>query len=171
MELMSLLMEGEREVYNSKCLNNLNCTMLIAKTNATHIYVSLIVLALTFWSCGNQGLQFTTEVDLNPNKISPLTAVIHLSANKPCVVTVTVQGKSPVEQVYKTDSNKIDVPVIGLYPGRVNQVLVSVQAGEEVQAKIVEIKTKPLPESFPTIEINSLDRHIQARAGCLAGLQ
>ena len=119
--------------------------------------ITLFVFPLLLSSCGSSQLEYTLESKLNPNKTSPLTAIIHLKANKPCTATFRVLGESPVEQTFSSDSNDLDIPVVGLYPDKQNVVALTIKAGDEVKYDTVLIKTYKIPDGFPTIEIDQID--------------
>ena len=125
---------------------------------STQIVFSLLVLPLLFTSCNTAGIDYDIESTLNPNKISPLTAMLEITADKPCTAIVKVLGDDPVEQVFETSSTSLSVPVIGLYPNRLNDVEVTLNYDGGQVKEIVQIQTGYVPDYFPTIIINKLDR-------------
>lgn len=126
---------------------------LIAKV--TH---GLLFLPFLFISCNNAGVDYTIEYTLNPNKISPLTASLDIKTDKPCTATIKVLGADPIEQVYDTYGTELSVPVVGLYPNTLNDVEVTLHYEGGQVVEIVQIETGNLPDYFPTIVINKIDR-------------
>jgi len=63
-----------------------------------------------------------------------------------------------VEQSFETYAKNLDIPVVGLYPNRTNEVVVTLKfEGGEVTDTVM-ITTDKLPDYIPRIEINKLDR-------------
>ncbi len=124
----------------------------------TRAIFCLIFLPLIFNSCNNAGVDYSIEFTLNPNKIAPLTAMLDIKTDKPCKATIKVLGDNPVEQSFETLGTDLSVPVVGLYPNTLNDVEVTLefQGGQVVD--IVQIKTAALPDYFPTIVINKIER-------------
>jgi len=120
--------------------------------------LSILVLSLLFNSCNEASIDYSITPTLNPNKISPLTAILNITAEKPCVATVKVLGDNPVEQVFDVSSTSLSIPVVGLYPNRLNDVEVTLKYdGGEVK-EVVQIQTGYIPDYFPSIAINKLER-------------
>jgi arylsulfate sulfotransferase len=71
---------------------------------------------------------------------------------------VKVLGKNPIEQAFEEISDSLKIPVVGLYPDRVNKVLVTLEYEGGMLTDTVDVKTKPLASAFPRIEINKLER-------------
>lgn len=128
--------------------------------------LSLSVLAI-FSGC-NSGFDYSIEAVLNPNNISPLSAVLQIEAEKPVKTTVKVLGEIPWEQHFDESSTKSEIPVLGLYPDKNNQVAVTLTyEGGEIRDTL-EIRTAKTPSKFPQIVINSIDRSKMASGmhGC-----
>jgi arylsulfate sulfotransferase len=129
------------------------------KWYSVFIYLLLITpILLIFNSCSDSGLKYRVETKVNPYRISPLTAIININADKPCRASIKVLGESPVEQSFEEFENKLRVPVVGLYPGRTNKVLLTLDfdAGQVIDT--IKIITDTLPNYFPGIQINKIDR-------------
>ncbi|MDP5169027.1 MAG: aryl-sulfate sulfotransferase [Bacteroidia bacterium] len=100
-------------------------------------------------------------VEKNPHKFVPLSAVIHLETNISTEVSVRVTGKrgslSDVEQEFPGLSKDHEVPILGLYPGYLNEVTLTftdstgMVAGEEV----LQIQTDALPSDYPSVTVSS----------------
>ncbi len=121
-------------------------------------FLSVLVFVAVFNSCSNGGFEYTVETKLNPFEHAPLTAMLKVESSQPCSASVKVLGQLPVEQSFDVYSDKLDVPVVGLYPGTANKVELTLQfEGGEVKDTIT-IFTEGLPDYFPKIEINKLDR-------------
>ena len=117
----------------------------------------IILLPLFFSSCTSEPT-YSITTTLNPNKISPLTALLNIEVEKPSNVSVKVLGESPVEQSFLRNAKSLEIPVVGLYPNRLNKVLVSIEFEGGQIVDTVEIMTNNTPSFFPTIEINKLNR-------------
>lgn len=130
------------------------------KFNSTSVYpFCLIFILLICVSCKNTDLEYHIETQVNPFKISPLTAMLQIKTGKPCRASFKVLGESPIEQSFDTFSNSLEIPVVGLYPDITNKVVVTLnfEAGQIIDT--VKIKTEKLPKQFPTIEIDKLKRN------------
>lgn len=108
--------------------------------------------------CNNSGLDYTIETDLNPNKISPLTAMLHIKTDKPSSVRVKVLGDIPVEQSIEDFETNISIPVLGLYPNSLNKVEVTLDFEGGQQIDIIEIQTQEIPDFFPEIKVDKLKK-------------
>lgn len=132
------------------------------KINMKHtkaFYLLLVVLAVfIFNNCNTPDLTFDIKSTVNPFKIAPLSAVIHIKTNKPCQGIIKVLGKSPVEYPFKMKKNTLNVPLLGLYPGRVNDVLINMECEGENVSKTIQIETEKIPDFFPDITIDKMNR-------------
>ena len=118
----------------------------------------LVFVLLLFNSCGS-GFNYSIKSTLNPYNISPLTAQLKIETEKPCNVTIKVLGKIPVEQTFNLNATNLEVPVVGLYPNTLNNVIVTLDyAGGQIIDSI-KIKTGNTPSHFPQITINKLNRN------------
>ena len=120
--------------------------------------LSILVLAVYFNSCSNGAFEYSVATKLNPFEYAPLTAMLKIESSQPCRAAVKVLGQIPVEQSYEIYSDKLDVPVVGLYPGRVNKVELTLRFESGEVKDTIDILTAGLPNYFPRIEINKLDR-------------
>ncbi|WP_419508332.1 aryl-sulfate sulfotransferase [Blautia sp.] len=88
----------------------------------------------------------------NPFKYSPLTAVILFDTEEECEVRVTVKGKTEAADITGTTDAAVShrVPVIGLYPGQENTVVLELldASGKTTDSKEIKITTDELPESM-----------------------
>lgn len=89
---------------------------------------------------------------VDPYQNSPLTAVVLFQTDVKAGVRVTVSGSTDLDnvtgEVQPATSHR--VPVIGLYAGRENQVLLQLmdEEGNEIERKVVSIMTDQLPEKL-----------------------
>ncbi len=92
---------------------------------------------------------------LNPFGNSPLTAVVLFQTEEECPVRVTVKGHTEATDVVgNVDSETLHrVPVIGLYPGEDNTVVLQLldEKGNVTQEKTITITTDPLPSSMEKV--------------------
>lgn len=121
-------------------------------------YFVTLLTSLVIVSCGDSTLRHTVTVDLNPNGIAPLTAILAVSTNMPSRASVTVLGPQPVSQSYDLLADNLQVPVVGLYPGTTNKVILTLTSQDLVVTDTIEITTDHLPAYIPRIEINKIDR-------------
>ena len=119
---------------------------------------TLISFSFFLIGCNNSGLDYTIETDLNPNKISPLTAMLHIKTDKPSSVRVKVLGDIPVEQSIEDFETNISIPVLGLYPNSLNKVEVTLDFEGGQQIDIIEIQTQEIPDFFPEIKVDKLKK-------------
>ncbi|MEE2616599.1 MAG: aryl-sulfate sulfotransferase [Bacteroidota bacterium] len=118
----------------------------------------LLCFSFFLTSCNNSGLDYTIKTILNPNKISPLTAILNITSDIPCKATVKVLGDIPVEQSFDASSTSLIVPVLGLYPNKLNQVEITLDYEGGQKIDVIEIQTSEVPNFFPEIEINKLEK-------------
>ena len=124
------------------------------------IYFSLVVISLFFCfnGCVDPGYEYTMDAKLNPHGISPLTALIAVNSEKQFRASIKVLGDIPMEQSFDTYAKSFEIPVVGLYPDRTNEVVVTLTFEGGAVTDTVKITTAKLPDYFPRIEINKLDR-------------
>ena len=116
------------------------------------------VILLFISSCNKPDFEYSIITRTNPYQISPLTAMLQIKTEKPCRASIKILGKSPVEQSFPAFSDSLNIPVVGLYPDTINDVVVTLKYDGGEIAETIKIKTDPVPDDFPTIEINLLDR-------------
>ena len=91
-------------------------------------------------------------VVLDPYGTAPLSALAIFETESPSSVSVTVRGTNGAKDfTYALSDISVhhEIPVIGLYADYNNHVVLS-NGSEE---KLIEIKTDPLPNDMPTVEI------------------
>jgi len=131
------------------------CTKIPLLKNTLFTLVSFSFFLI---GCNNSGLDYTIETDLNPNKISPLTAMLHIKTDKPSSVSVKVLGDIPVEQSIEDFETNISIPVLGLYPNSLNKVEVTLDFEGGQQIDIIKIQTQEIPDFFPEIKVDKLKK-------------
>ncbi|MGL4800016.1 MAG: aryl-sulfate sulfotransferase [Cellulosilyticaceae bacterium] len=84
-------------------------------------------------------------IKLNPYLVAPLTALVLFKTETPCSATVTVKGKEAAADMSQTfdETTSHVLPVLGLYGGCQNEVIVSLSTGE---THTLTIETAPLHE-------------------------
>ena len=119
----------------------------------------LYLVCLLFFLTGcNSKLDYTIETTLNPNQIAPLTAMLNITSEVPCQATIKVLGDIPVEQSFEESSTNLNIPVLGLYANKLNKVEVTLNYDGGKQVEIIEIQTSEVPNFFPEIGINKLNK-------------
>lgn len=90
----------------------------------------------------------------NPFGETPLAALALFVTDEPCEVRVTVEGKNENTDITALlpAATHHRVPVIGLYPGRVNTVrLELIQDGNVIATEKIPVKTSKLPDDLKNI--------------------
>ena len=120
--------------------------------------IHVTMLLLFCYSCNDSSFDYTMEVELNPSRIAPLTAQLQITSNIPCNASFKVLGETPIEQSFDEISENLLVPIVGLYPDTMNDVVVTLtyEGGQKIDT--INIQTNALPVGFPIIKINTLDR-------------
>lgn len=120
--------------------------------------ICLVLIILFCFSCDDSGFNYVVNAKLNPYKISPLTAQLKITTNIPCSASVKILGESPIEQSFTEVSDNFSLPIVGLYPNTLNEVVITFtyKGGQTIDT--INIQTRALPLGFPRIEINTLDR-------------
>lgn len=98
-------------------------------------------------------LNGSITTNLNPSGVAPLTAELTFNTNKNSEVEITVQGKLPVSHTFQTITSSHTIPVLGLYPDTMNQVILKITDDMSYAYDTVMIQTDSLPAVLPTIEI------------------
>jgi len=121
---------------------------------------SLILFALLFTNCNEQQpkTQHSIQAVLNPYRIAPLTAVLNIKSDEPCIGQIQVLGETPIGHSFEIKTDSVTVPVLGLYPNTENSVVVTLKYATKEVIDTVKIKTNDIPIGFPEIEINKIDR-------------
>ena len=117
-----------------------------------------VVFIIINVACNDSKPKYNIEAKLNPFGIVPLSAQLNISSELPFSVTVEVLGESPISHSIDAFKSSHSVPVLGLYPARENDVLVSLKFEDQLVEETIKITTAALPEFFPDIEIDKLDR-------------
>ncbi len=118
----------------------------------------LLLVGLIFFSCSDERLEYQIISEPNPYVIAPLTAELQISTKLPSSISVKVLGPSPIERSFDSIATKHQIPVLGLYPDHLNEIAVTIQYQEGSVTDTVRVQTRPLPDVFPEIEINKLNR-------------
>ncbi len=104
-------------------------------------------------------LQQPETLTLNPHQRTPLGAELVLITKEPTQLSITVRGEIPVKHDFEGFRNRHEVPVLGLYPDRENEVEVRLQLENGTAfSKVLSLQTEPLPSVFPEVEIVKLER-------------
>lgn len=117
-----------------------------------------LLAALLVSSC-KSGFNPDIDVVINPNEISPLTAELSIEADQPYSLDIEVTGAIPVKKSFEGKAGDQQFPIVGLYPNRLNEVILTFEFEGGKKSETLEIQTDPLPAGFPTIQINKIDRN------------
>ena len=122
------------------------------------LFLLLVFVNLVFTSCKDDRLEYSITFESNPYVIAPLTAELNIETKLASGISVEIIGDSPIKRSFDSISNSHVVPVLGLYPDRMNKVAVTMHYPDGDVVDTVDIQTGPLPDVFPEIEINKADR-------------
>jgi arylsulfate sulfotransferase len=104
-------------------------------------------------------VQQPIEVVLSPNGTTPLAAEVTLSANTEVDVSIEVLGTNPVTHEIPEYQKNHEIPILGLYPGVENEVVLKVSTLRGAFAvDTLLIVTNPLPDFLPSVEIRTANR-------------
>ena len=121
----------------------------------------------------DDGVDFVSDVRVvvDPNGTAPLTARVSFTTTRPVSVAVTVPGRGGAEtdvgHRFPDVSQAWTVPVLGLYPGSVNDVVLTFfdAGGVELGRTTVPVTTSTLSAGFPSVRVD-----VAAGAGVKPGL-
>ncbi len=134
----------------------------------TAIYRLLPILSLLVLLCGScsngpgpleDQLRGEVQADLNPSGRVPLGALLKFTTKEPCRVSITIPGPTPVTRDFPETQRLHEIPVLGLYPGQANELSITLttEDGKTYQGT-TSLTTEPLPPTFPSIEVTTLQR-------------
>ena len=96
------------------------------------------------------------DFTLDPYSRTPLAGLLELELDRECLLEVNTRGQDNNDLIKKYDvpSSSFSVPVLGLYAGTTNQVVITVTdpAGLKSQEALF-ITTAPLPQIYPGAEV------------------
>ncbi len=118
-------------------------------------FISIMVLMS---GCKDASPKYTIKTVVNPNKIAPLTALMKIDSDESFVASFKVLGDHPIEKSFTKKTTRLNMPILGLYPGITNEVVVTLIFDNHKITETLKIKTESCPDFFPEIEINKLDR-------------
>ncbi len=99
------------------------------------------------------------KVTPNPYDVAPLTAEVTFQTKVPTQVAIEVLGEEPVTHTFKGRSTEHRLPILGLYPGTKNRVIIRMTSARgEVDEDTFTVKTEPLPKFFPDINTTVTDK-------------
>jgi len=88
----------------------------------------------------------------NPYNFAPLTALIMFRTNRPMQISITVKGVDRASDIHRSwsgYSTDHQIPVLGLYPNKLNRVIVTAKTKQgHTDKRTLFIQTKPLPANF-----------------------
>jgi len=92
---------------------------------------------------------------VNPSGIAPLTAEIEFRTKFSANTEITVLGEVPIHKTFETNSKTHKIPVLGLYGGTENQVVLKITTANGFSIDTVLINTDSISSLLPDIEINT----------------
>ncbi len=132
---------------------------IVIKFAAFFVFGLLLAVSVTALAQSPGFLVGDVTVKTNPYEIAPLTAEITFQTTVPVEVTLEVLGPEPVTHTFERLSLNHRLPVLGLYPGVRNNVILRLTTAEgDVDEDILTVKTDPLPGFFPIIDTTVTDK-------------
>jgi arylsulfate sulfotransferase len=96
---------------------------------------------------------------VNPYQRVPLGAQLSFNTTIPAKASIEVLGEHPIRKTFPSLTTGHEIPVIGLYSGRENTVLLELETeAGDIFRDSLKITAPPLPDFFPEIEITKLNR-------------
>ncbi len=142
---------------------------MILKTHTNLLILTGLTLAfaVVFSSCKkdeeptsqvdvSELLKTGTSIDLtkNPYGITPLSAELSFETKFAVKVDLEIKGNLPVLQSWSTYSKSHTIPVLGLYPGRENEICLTITCDDGRYAeKNFAVVIDSLPAYFPHVSI------------------
>lgn len=124
------------------------------------IFVSSYGLAAT-----NQEAPVTDLLDgaivitKNPHGVAPLTAEAVFRTKVPTQAAIEILGEASVTHQFKGRAREHRLPILGLYPGTENRVVLRLTTSQGgLSEETVTITTEPLPDFFPSVDITAASR-------------
>lgn len=134
-------------------------SQLLSKAISSFLILCLLQACDTGPKSFEEVIKGTVAVQLNPYKRVPLGGKFDFETTIPVKVKVEVAGKNPIKKTYSSFSTRHAIPVLGLYAGTSNEIVLELTTQEgQSFTKNFTLETDPLPEFFPTIQIDKVDR-------------
>lgn len=111
------------------------------------MFLSLIGSSFFFVSSSsaNDNILSNPKVDVNPNKLTPLSALVSFSTKDPSEITVKIYGQKGARDIVHTFSGynkEHNIPIHGLYAGRKTKVELIAKSHDDEEKKVLYI---PVP--------------------------
>ncbi len=95
-------------------------------------------------------------VTMNPSGIAPLTALAQFQTKRPARIHLEVLGREPLIHAFPEDARAHVLPILGLYAGRENRVVLRItEEGVGFALDTLRLQPPALPESLPAITIKT----------------
>ena len=100
-------------------------------------------------------LNAPVAIEMNPSGLTPLAGVAHIQSPQKTEVEIRISGEHPVVVASKTAAFSHEIPVLGLYPGRENELIFKISNADHslFGYDTLLVATPPLPDFLPDIEI------------------
>lgn len=130
------------------------------------IFIPIILLFITckkeeptpYIPSSTAPLLITMQVVQDPFEMVPLAANLIVKTTRPCQVEYTIMGEHPVIKTSPDFQEETVIPVLGLYGGIENMVVIQLTDSDGYMEKdTVFIETPPNPSLLPNVEIVKID--------------
>ena len=94
-------------------------------------------------------------IQMNPYSLTPLAGVARIQSPQKTTVEIRISGEYPVEVSSQGAAFTHDLLVLGLYPGRENELIIKIsnEDNSNFGYDTLWVETPPLPDFLPDIEI------------------
>lgn len=94
----------------------------------------------------------------NPYGVAPLTAEVSFQTEVPTQVSIEVLGEEPVTHTFEGQTVDHRLPILGLYPGTENRVIIRMTTAQgKVDEDTFTVTTEPLPDYFPEVGVTTAE--------------
>jgi len=134
---------------------------------ATYNFLTGLILVIIFstFSCKSgyksfDDLLVSTEIlQISPSPRVPMGAMLSFLTKDPVTISYTIPGETPLQRTFPRADTRHEIPIVGLYPDVVNQVVIraTTATGQSLE-KVIPVKTGPIPDFFPEVDVVQLDR-------------
>jgi len=131
----------------------------ILRERPTTLFRSILAffIVILTTACSGPPTAEQISLDANPNPAVPLAGILTLTADRPVVVTLSIEDSEHRQRVTPSETAALEhtIPVLGLRPDRTHRVTVTItdESGQDTVLEPLEITTPGLPDDFPPIDV------------------
>lgn len=107
-------------------------------------------------------------VGMSPHSLAPLSGVAAVSPDGVVQIEITVMGEIPITSVFTDVSSRASLPIVGLYPGRSNTILLEISdADGNTVAERYTLEADAIPDSARVPEVTIIRNSLEAEDSLL----